>query len=129
MKTNLQTIVTALRRIQNEGGDSNFVIFNADSEKNYYIQFASEQGSKELDAEAVSNNYLEPPFALSKERTLCLEELGWNSPHDKDSNFSRTWVAEYDETRLLIAQVVMRTFVEIYGMPPEQSLSVNLCLE
>jgi hypothetical protein len=37
MDNNLEQIVAALRQIQDDGGDSNFVVFTADPLKNYYI--------------------------------------------------------------------------------------------
>jgi hypothetical protein len=129
MKDNLKTIINSLKRIQKEGGAGNFVIFTADANKNYYIQFAGEAGSSKLYAEAVSNNYLPPQFRLGEKQIIQLQSIGWNTPPPDGVNFYREWHAKTDEDRLIIAQEIMHTFVEVYGLNPNQSLNVELVLD
>jgi hypothetical protein len=126
---NLVTIVTTLRQIQAEGGAQNFVIFKADDEKNYYIQFTSGRGDMKLYAEAVSNKYLSPQFALNAEQIQALKKLGWAPPVEGFVNFNRTWDADNDAQRLAIARLVMRTFGEIYGIDPARPLTIELGIE
>ena len=126
---NVATIATLLQRIQEEGGTGNFVVFIADAEANYYIQFAGEASEPELYAEAVSNEFLEPKFKLNQDQISALQALGWSAPSSDRVNFYRDWHATNHEHRVHIAREVMRTFSEIYGIAPDQPLSVNLGLQ
>jgi len=126
MDENLDRIVTSLRRIQTEGDSaSNFVIFIADAEKNYYIQFTSASDASALYAEAVGNNFLARECALNSGQIAHLQCLGWNLPTDSP-NFFREWVATDDDDRLLIAREVMRTFSEVYRISPDRPIAVEL---
>jgi len=129
MDDNLATIATPLRRIQEEGGDGNFVIFVADEEKNYYIQFVAARGAMRLYAEAASNDFVSQGFVLGADQIALLQSIGWEPPTYSSPNFHRVWEAADDNDRLLIANEVMRAFVEVYGLSPNQSLDVKLALE
>ena len=122
----LTRIVTALRRITEEGGDGNFVIFDT---KNYYIQFVGSRGHPVLYGEVVSNECLEPAFRLDKSQIAQLLSMGWNPPPSGSFNFRREWEAVNDSERLLIAREVMRALVEVYGFSHDQELIINLVLE
>jgi hypothetical protein len=114
---NLQIIVTSLRRIQEEGGSDNFVIFLIDKEGNYYIQFAGSRGESELHAEAVSNQFLVPKYKLTEGQITLLETIGWNPPSsspDGSPNFYRGYEASTDNERQIIAHDVIRTMTEVY---------------
>ena len=124
---NREMIADALRRIQEEGGENNFVIFTADQERNYYIQFAIGRGQTTFLAEAVSNQFLSPEHALSNEQIARLESMGWD--HQEGSNYCRYWEASSDEERSDIAQEVMRTFIEVYGISPNDPIETKLVLE
>ncbi len=136
MESDLATIVTSLRQIQTEGDDiaSNFVILIADNEKNYYIQFATGHDETPLGgdaaslySEAVGNEVLRPEFALSPEQIARLQSLGWK-PAPATPNFYRTWKAADDNDRRLIAQEVMRAFTEVYGLPRNRAIEVELTI-
>lgn len=128
MEQSLSTIADSLRRVQEEGGHGNFVIFTSDEQKGYYIQFAVGRGQKSFWAEAVSNDVLKPDFALGAERIERLKSLGWQS--ESGRNFFRNdWQASNDEERTQVAEEVVRTLVEVYGYEADQPLDVNLVLE
>ena len=126
MDQNLEQIVDALRQIQDDGGDSNFVVFTADPVKNYYIQFVGELAHDSLFGEAVSNEFLEPPFTLTSAQEARLRELGWQ---EGGGNFYQEWFASDDEDRQEIAQLVMQTFVDVYNVSPHQSIEIIVNLE
>jgi len=134
MSSNLSAIVASLRLIQEEGGH-NFVIFTADAEKNYYIQFSYVRGEPKLHSEAVSNQALARAFALNSTQIARLKTMGWHPPEvlrtePGRANFYREWEATNDDERLLlIGRDVMRTFVEVYGCLPNQPISVEIKLE
>lgn len=125
MDDNLARIVESLRRAQENGGTDNIVIFTADAQRNYYIQFVAERGEAELWANAVSNEFLAPPSTLNSAQTARLKSMGWHPPDRVSGNFNRYWEATNDDQRLLVAREVMRTFVEVYGCLPNQPISVE----
>ena len=122
--TNVRWITAQLRKIQEEGGKANHVIFGADALRGYYIQFASGKGKTELDGEAVSNHYLVPKHALDSEQMARMESLGWKIK--EKGNYCRTWPARTDDDRKAIAQTVVRTFIEVYRQPRALSLDTEL---
>lgn len=132
MEKNIATIAESLRRIYEEGDDTNYVTFSASSGegRSYYIQLAGRRGDTLLDAETVGNKNLEPNSILNEKQLLRLQSMGWNPPLPGDSvgNFHREWEASDDNDRLTIAKSVMRTFVEVYGVAPGAPLEVDLYL-
>lgn len=137
MADNLITIVASLRRIQTEGVviPSNAAIFTADPVKNYYIQFAAGRDNTPeprdgtyLYAEAVGNEYLERKFALGRDQLMRLQALGWNLP-DSSGNYWRTYQAADDRERQWIAQDVIQTFAEVYGLPADHMITVEVQID
>lgn len=126
MDENINKIVEALRAIQDDGGDGNFVVFMADPDKNYYIQFVGELGHESLFGEAVSNEFLQRPYHLTPIQESRLRQLGWQ---EGEGNFYQEWFASDDEERQEIAQLVMQTFIEVYNLPPKQPIEVVVNLE
>jgi hypothetical protein len=124
----LSAIVSALRRIQTEGGDGNFVIFS-DEKTGYYIQFAGEKGGRRLYEEAVSNNALMSPLILNQTQIEKLLAMGWTAASPIDINFFREWYAESDFERTQIANEVQRTFSEVYLVNFDQEIDIDLVLE
>ena len=118
-------IAEFLRLIQEKGREGNFVHFVVDAQKNYYIQFTAECGKTSLYAEAVSNEYLKPEFALTTEQIAHLRSMGWNAP---GPNFYQEREAITDEDRLQIAQEVIRALVEVDGWVPGQPVAIELWL-
>ena len=126
MEENLIKIVAALRTIQDDGGDGNFVVFTADPDKNYYIQFVGELAHDSLFGEAVSNEFLELPYHLTPTQENKLRDLGWQAG---EGNFFQEWFASEDEDRQEIAQLVMQTFAEVYNISAKQPIEVVINLE
>ena len=127
MEDQRASIAQSLWRIQNEGGQSNFVIFSPDNTPKYYVQFAGEQGSPTLHAEAVSNEFLDARSSLDQNQIARLQSLGWNPP-DSLPNFYQDFQVHTDEGRLQIAGYVLRTLREVYGWSGDTPISVNLIL-
>ena len=127
----LPVIAASLKQILREGNPGeNFVIFIADNEKNYYIQVAPESDASpyspnideySLYAEAVGNPMLASHFRLRPTQIAELSGLGWNvSSHTP--NYYQTWRAQSDEERSLIAQIIVSTFIKVYGALPGQKI-------
>jgi hypothetical protein len=132
MNDNVEIIAATLQRIQEEGKRNNFAIFEGDVRRNYYIQFSAEPGSTFLTAEAVSNRFLKPENILSPDQQARMRQLGWTPPqigNNKGPNFYWRWEADTDAARQAIAELIVRTFVEGYGLAPDKPLIVSLVLE
>lgn len=126
---NLNLIVHNLRRIQEEGGEGSFVIFEADKQANYYIQFAGQNGDPVLFGEAVENEYIVEGYKLSGEKLHKLSALGWGYEAATGANYSQSWQAAVDSHREDIARIVLQTFEEVYGVDISQPLDVTLVLD
>lgn len=140
MADNLAIITEALRDIQQKGGEDNFVIFSANEQEYYYIQFAARCGESRLYAEASSNKWIPETASLSDSQITKLADMGWihpTNPHRvkmegfvwRSPNFFREWYCDNDDDRQRVAQEVMRTFVDVYNVSPEKPLEVTLVLE
>jgi len=125
-----QQIVSALRRLTEEGGSDNFVIFVADAAKNYFVQFLSYRGNTTIYGEAVSNRFLSSPFLLSAEQDAWLARLGWNPPAgEQPPNFHRYWRVADDRDRQVVAEAALATLKIVYGWRGDRPLEVELYLE
>jgi hypothetical protein len=129
-KDNLHKIALSLKRIQAEGGDHNFVIFTVgDDEAGYYLQFAGGLARTLLYGEAVSNHFLQEEWKLGQQQIDKLQTLGWQPPTSDKVNFYCEWQAKSSEDRVAIAEMVIKTFTEVYGLNLDRGLHINLHLE
>jgi hypothetical protein len=126
---NIGMIAQHLGRIQQEGGQGNFVVFSADDKANYYIQFAGQKGGNALYAEAAGNPVIPKNYRLDQEKQTKLLELGWTPPTQDGVNYSKQWQAVSYDDRIQIANTVMRTFVDVYGIDLDHPIDPNLVLE
>jgi hypothetical protein len=122
-----------LRKIQPDGENTldNGIIFIADNDKNYYIQFMAGcddtplgRHEDSLYAEAVGNEVLEPEHQIKGNQIGQLEKLGWKRPYHSP-NFYQTWRASTDEDRRAIARIVIRTF-KVYGVSKESLVDCEI---
>ena len=133
-ETARRQIVSLLRRLVEEGGDHNFVIFEAvktgGRSANYYVQFGTSCGSAVIYGEAVSNHYLERPFTLGKRQKARLARLGWNPPRrGKSPNYSRYWQVLNDQDREAVAAAAIATLRLVHGWWGDTPLEVKLHLD
>ncbi len=133
-ETARRQIVSLLRRLVEEGGDHNFVIFESAEtggrSANYYLQFGTSCGSAVIYGEAVSNYYLERPFRLSNRQKAQLARLGWNPPRPKKSpNYYRYWQVLNDRDRDAVVVVAVATCRLVYGWRGDTPLEVSLHLD
>jgi len=128
--TSRQQILTAFRRMTEEGGDHNFVVLRADDRKNYYVQFATRCGSAVLYGEAVSNVNLPAPFALTPIKIGALIELGWRPPtRRKFPNFYRWWPVISDRDREAVVDMALATLERVYCWRRDAPLPLRLHLD
>jgi hypothetical protein len=127
---NVDKIRGGLYRITMQGGECNFMCVVGDKERNYYVQCTGEHGNPCLLAEAVSNAFLEPENALNEAQMSQLKAIGWEeNPYQDEGNFQLHWEAESDEQRHVLAELVVQTLIDVYGVSPEYELDIEVCLD
>jgi hypothetical protein len=108
-------IIEALEKLARDAIDAGtFVILEADTARNYYVQFAVQDGG--MYCEAVSNQYLAPEHQLDAEQTTALEGLGWREGEYDGQN----WVRSFMPSREAFAEtvgLVRQALTEVYGLP------------
>jgi hypothetical protein len=110
-----EQIKEALEKLVADGISAGaFVVLDADQSRNYYIQFAFQDGR--LYCEAVSNQYLEPGDQLNDGQLAALENLGWREPEHEAQNWFRVFRPDSPTDFAEIVQLVHRVFHEIYGI-------------
>ena len=129
MMDHLTTIYEALQQLHREGGHGNFVIFTAEHIESYYVQVTGSKGADRLYAEAVSNDFLRPEFALTQTQISRMRGLGWQLPEHGEGNFFREWQTTSDADRLGVARFLLQTLTEVYRVPEAEPFDVNLVLE
>ena len=128
---NDDAIAAALSKLVDDGIEAGaFVILEPEASdgSNYYIQFAFD--SDRLFCEAVSNEYLEPPYELDDEQMRTLDEnLRWRPPEHEGQNWFRTFrptsPEDYDE----IVALVHRAWREVYRLPEETPITMIVSWE
>jgi hypothetical protein len=123
-----EQIGEALRRLTEEGGTNNFVIFEVG--ECHYVQFLASCGTAVMYGEASSGRYCRPnctcaPNAAERRRLL---ELGWRPPtRRKFLNFYRYWpFITADDRKAIVDQTVAT--LELFGWrgePPKVKLHLN----
>ncbi len=118
-----------LRRLTEEGGSHNFVIFQVG--RCHYVQFAASCGSATMYGEASSGRYCTPGCTCltTPAQRAHLRRLGWHPPtRTTRLNFYRYWsfISEHDPRT--IAETVVAT-LEIFGWADGVSAKVNLHLD
>ena len=116
-------IIEALEKLARDAIDAGtFVILEADTARNYYVQFAVQDGG--MYCEAVSNQYLAPEHQLDAEQTTALEALGWHEGEYEGQN----WVRTFMPSREAFAEIVGRArqaFTDVYGLPEDVPLRMT----
>jgi hypothetical protein len=104
----------ALSRLWHEGREA-LVIFS-DRTRNYYIQFAPsvDEQRMSLYSEAVSDEWLAPPYKLGDEGAGRLRSLGWHDAR-AGSNWSREFTVRDDSAFQSIALEIAETLRTVYG--------------
>ena len=116
-------IIEALEKLARDAIDAGtFVILEADTARNYYIQFAVQDGG--MYCEAVSNQYLEPEHQLDDEQTIALEHLGWREGEYEGQNWVRTFTPG-PEALASSVSLARRAFSEVYGLPDDVPLRMT----
>jgi hypothetical protein len=76
-------LVRSLQRLLTEGGKDDFLIVSAGD---VYVQFVAFPKDKQINCEAVSNDYLPPELHLTVEKVMRLNQLGFADPGDSQTS-------------------------------------------
>jgi hypothetical protein len=125
MDKNVALIADNIKKIQTEGGDDNFVVFEFTPE--IYIQFAGHKGDDYILGEAVSNEFL-TNNKLDEKQITSLVDLHWNMPDDERTNFHREFFVANDNYRLKLALYVMEIIEKIYRIEPPIEIGIQIQL-
>lgn len=117
-------ILDALRKLVADGIEpGTFVILTGDAGRNYFIQFAVQDGL--LYCEAVHNKYLQPSAQLSGPQVETLRRLGWREPETDAQNWFRVFRPRRTADYAKILTLVRRAFSEVYGLAVEAPLTLR----
>lgn len=120
-RDNLETITNALKRIQDGGGAGNCVDFRIITTESHNIRFKMEAEKSRLYSTTVTVN---------NKQAARLKSIGWHSiPCNSGFRFYQKWRAKTDKDRRCIAEEVIRTFTEVYGLTPNRQLEVDIRFE
>ena len=123
-----EAIASALKQITTDCGKENFAVLDIDSSKTYYAQFAAQRGDPKVYAEVVGNEYIKPPYQLSVEQTARIEATGWTL--ERVGNYSREWVLDASHsTPERVAEKIIALFQNVYGIPPNQVIAIEVTLQ
>lgn len=120
-------VIAVIENLLYYGGNSNFAILSLG--KDYYIQMATEKGAYQIYVEAVGNYYLYEDSFLSEDQINRLIELTWQPPDRKDGNFFLIHNVDSEHEREELAELILHTASEVYGVNEIEEEQVNLNLE
>ncbi len=124
---NREVILSAIEQIIYEGGKSNFVIFNLNSD--YYIQMAARRGDYEIYCEAISDNYLEEGKLLTQAQKETLKKLSWNDPENSEGNYFIKHNVDSELSRTNLSGLISKTANQVYSCEEIRAGNVILNLE
>jgi hypothetical protein len=119
----IDLIKEQIEKIQQHDRGS-FVIFETDARKNYYIQLLN-TGNDTIYAEASTAATRTKKIQLNDSQNHKLVELGWMYPQLNEINYQRDWLLTTDEHRERVAELILVTFMEVYGFETNQAINVK----
>ncbi|HYN02132.1 MAG TPA: YbjN domain-containing protein [Vicinamibacteria bacterium] len=117
-------IVLALHKLLRDGIDAGtYVVLQGDERRNYYIQFALQEGV--VFCEAVHNRHLEPGNRIRPAQVRRLLSLGWERPRGGSPNWVRTFEPRTRRELQAIVGLVRRAFCDVYGLAKNAPLTME----
>lgn len=122
-----EEIIEALRTLVGYGEREDYVaksvILRADDARNYYVQFAVDEGG--LFCEVVHNKYLAQEHAFTGDDIAKLLALGFDAPDHEDQNLFRVFHPETSDDYAAIVALVRSVVTEFFGLPPGHPLQIG----
>jgi hypothetical protein len=99
------------------------VIIKLDDARNYYIQFAVDQGG--LFCEVTHNKYLKPEHAFTGDDLAKLLALGFQAPEDDAQNLFRVFGPESENDYFEIVRLCRTISAEFFALPPGRPIETS----
>jgi hypothetical protein len=106
-----EAILSALRTVM-DAEEPSYGLISCNPERNYFIQFLSQDDEGFFHCEAVSNEFLEDPHKLDDAQEKTLRDWRFHQPTDELPNWHRRYRADGLEH---IAYFLLRLLKEAYG--------------
>ena len=128
---NDREIAEALQRLVAYGArrdySGKFVILDVDETRNYYVQFAVDEGG--LFCEVVHNKYLAPEHAFTGDDVAKLLALGFEGPEHDDQNLFRVFRPTSEDDYMAIVTLARTVVTDFFGLPPGSPLQLQTSWE
>ncbi len=122
-----RAIVGALQQLvaYGERGDyfAKCMILRADEPRNYYVQFAVDEGG--LFCEVVHNKYLAQEHSFTGDDIAKLLLLGFEAPEYEDQNLFRVFHPASEDDYAAIASLVRTVVADFFGLPRGHPLQLG----
>ena len=126
-----RAITEALRKLVGYGERGDYfaksVILRADEARNYYVQFAVDEGG--LFCEVVHNKYLAAEHAFTGDDIAKLLALDFKAPDHEDQNLYRVFHPASEDDYAAIVSVVRTVVTDFFGLPPGHPLQLRTSWE
>ena len=126
-----RAIIEALRKLVALGERRDYfaksVVLTADDARNYYIQFAVDEGG--LFCEVVHNKYLAPEHASTGDDVAKLLALGFGGPTREDQNLFQVFQPTNEDDYAAIVNIVRTVVTDFFGLPSEHPLQLGTSWE
>ncbi len=101
-----------------------FAIVTCDKEKNYFIQFVTDESANRLHIEVSSVH--QDKDKLSKYKVDWLIRQGWSLPTKNNLNYSKKLYIYTDKDLFLAAAEIVTTFIMVFDLNPADPLCVEI---
>jgi hypothetical protein len=124
--TDDRSIVAALEQLEACRGrgecEARHVVLLADEARNYYVQFAVDEGG--LFCEVVHNRYLAPEHAFTGDDIATLLALGFEAPRHEGQNLFRVFAPTTDADYDAIVGLVRTVVTDFFHLPQAHPLQM-----
>ncbi len=122
-EANLQSIAAGLRRIYAEGGESGSLTVRAGWQAGPAVHISGRLHDPLLLLETSG----QPSMTLNEGQAWLLESLGWKAnPQDPSDCFVLLVKTRGEESRLHLARRIVQVFCEVYALPCQQELVIEV---
>ena len=124
----LKEIPIAIRKINKEGGENNYLILHIERSKNYYLQFGGQKDTNYIYAEVVSNAYLSEGNKLSDHQMDIIKNLGYKQEFEGENFIQYFTIDTQDQFDDLIKNIT-RILKQVFSVLSEKQIEIDINLE
>jgi len=119
-------IFSGLLDLTREGGPGNFMVVSCGD---VYVQFAGSPGNPKVVCESISNEYLPKKLKMSAQSIEHLKSFGFALGGEQIENFSRSFEITTEKQAHAVAEIALRILQEVYEIPRNAELQIEISLE